>query len=87
MPPPFWKPGSATVVAYFQLGGTHSILETPLTLCFTKHVKHCISYLHHVADGFSLGENLTEGLGTEDVPQGGLGQQARRVGRVLHIHH
>ena len=35
--------------------------------------------LHAAGDALPLPEDLVQGLGAEDVPQGGLGQQPRAV--------
>ena len=35
--------------------------------------------LHDLTDGLALGENLSEVLGAQHVPQGGRRQQPRRV--------
>ena len=40
---------------------------------------------HDVADGLSLREDLSQGLGAEDVPEGGGDQQVGAVGVVAHV--
>ena len=44
-------------------------------------------YLHAAGDALPLPEDLVQGLGAQDVPQRGLGQQSRAVVGVLNIGH
>ena len=43
--------------------------------------------LHAAGDALPLPEDLVQGLGAQDVPQGGLGQQPGGVVGVLHVGH
>ena len=43
--------------------------------------------LHAAGDALPLPEDLVQGLGAQDVPQGGLGKQPRAVVRVFNIGH
>jgi len=43
-------------------------------------------YLHEVADVLSVGENLAEALGAEYGTERGLGEEARSVVSVGHVH-
>lgn len=45
------------------------------------------SYLHALADIFSLHENVGELFGAQDVPQRGLRKKSRRVMSILNIGH
>ena len=44
-------------------------------------------YLHIMSNGLPLRQDVSQGFGAQDVPQGGGGQQLCRAGIIIHIGH